>query len=161
MSPSWRNRLFVAISPERISMLKLGRGLSPTLLAKHDEAIVPVARQPSWQAVLDRLAELLGKPEWQKAEVNVVLSNRLVRFSAMPFGSQLKNYPAQEAFARHALTQTYGSMVEQWVLRIQFGKVGAPSLVCALDQALLDGLQQACAVQHLELNLVCISDRNV
>lgn len=154
MSPSWHNRLFVAFSPERISMIKLGRGLKPTLLSKCDEAIVPVGTQTSWQAALDKLAELLSKPEWQKAEVNVVLSNRLARFTTVTFGAQLNNYPAQEAFARHALTQTYGTAVEQWVLRIQIGKAGTPSLVSALDQALLDGLQQACAAQQLDLNLV-------
>jgi hypothetical protein len=154
MSPSWHSRLYVAISPERISMIKLGRGLKPALLAKHDEVIVPIGKQPSWQAALDRFAELLNQPEWQKAEVNVVLSNQLARFSAIIFGAQLKNYAAQEGFARHVLAQTYGAVVEQWVLRIQPGKAGTPGLVSALDQALLDGLQQACAAQHLKLKLV-------
>jgi hypothetical protein len=135
-------------------MLKLGRGLKPILLAKHDEAIVPAAKQPSWHAALDRFNVLLSQPEWHKAEVNIVLSNRMARFATISFGAQLKNYAAQEAFARHALTQTYGVMVEQWVLRIQFGKAGQPSLVCALDQALLGGLQHACAAHQLRLNLV-------
>lgn len=154
MSPSWRNRLYVAISPERISMIKLGRGLKPALVARHDEAIVPGDKQPSWQAALDRFAELLGQPEWQKTEVHVVLSNRLARFAVLTFGAQLKSYPAQEAFARHALTQTYGSVVEQWVLRIQNGKQGSPRLVTAIDQSLLDGLRQACASNQFDLNSV-------
>lgn len=154
MSPSWRNRLYVAISPERISLIKLGRGLKPALLAKHDEVVAPVAKQPSWHAALNRLTELLSQPEWQKAEVHVVLSNRLARFATITFGAQLSNYAAQEGFARHALAQTYGTLVEQWVLRMQHGKQGAPSLVSALDQALLDGLQQACSAQQLKLSLV-------
>lgn len=154
MSPSWNNRLYIAISPERLSLIRLGRGLKPVLQAKHDEAIVPISKQPSWQAALDKLTELLDQPEWQKAEVNVVLSNRLARFAAITFGAQLKNYAAQESYARHALTQIYGAVVEQWVLRIQHGKVGAPSLVSALDQSLLEGLQQACAANQLKLNLV-------
>ncbi len=152
MSPSWHNRLFAAISPERISMIKLGRGLEPRLLAKHDEVIAQAGKP--WQAVLDRFSQLLSQPEWQNAEVNVVLSNRLARFSTITFGAQLKSYPAQEAFARHALTQTYGPVVEQWVLRIQRGKQGAPSLISAIDQELLDGLQQTCAANQLRLNLV-------
>lgn len=154
MSPSWHNRLFVAISPERISMIKLGRGLKPKVQAKQDEVIVPVGKQPPWQAALDKLTQLLNMPEWQKTEVNVVLSNRLVRFAIIPFGEHLKSHPAQEAFARHALAQTYGAVAEQWVLRIQRGKHGAPGLISAVDQALLDGLQQACATQQLKLNLV-------
>lgn len=154
MSPSWHSRLFVAVSPERLSLIKLGRGLKPTLQAKHDEAIGPVGKQPSWQAAVDRLAQLLSQPEWQKAEVNVVLSNRLARFAVVTFGAQLKTYPAQEAFARHALSQTFGAVAEQWALRIQHGKAETPSLICALDRLLLDGLQQACATHQLQLNLV-------
>ncbi len=154
MSPSWHNRLYVSISPERISMIKLGRGFKPVLLAKHDEEVAQVDKQPPWQAALERLTQLMGQSEWQKAEVNVILSNRLAQFSAMTFGLQLKNYPAQEAFARHALTQAYGAVVEQWELRIQSGKAGAPGLVVALNQALLDGLQKMCAAQHSKLNLV-------
>lgn len=135
-------------------MIKLGRGLRPALQAEHDEEITPISKQPPWQAVLERFAQLLSLPEWQKAEVNVVLSNRLARFAVITFGAQLKNYAAQEGFARHALAQTYGAVVEQWVLRIQLGKAGMPSLVSTLDQALLNGLQQACQAQQLNLNLV-------
>lgn len=135
-------------------MIKLGRGLKPALQAKHDEEVTPISKQQPWQAALDRFTQLLSQPAWQKAEVNVVLSNRLARFAAITFGAQLKNYAAQEGFARHTLTQTYGAVVEQWVLRIQPGKAATPSVVSALDQALLDGLQQACAAQHLVLNLV-------
>lgn len=154
MSPSWHNRLFVALSPERISMIRLGRGLKPAIQAKHDEEVVPVVKQPSWQAALDRLVQLLSQPEWQKAEVNVVLSNRLARFSTVAIGTQLKSYSAHEVFARHVLTQSYGAVVDEWMLRIQQGKPGQPSVVSAIDRALLDGLQKACATQQLKLNLV-------
>lgn len=154
MSPSWHNRLFVALSPERISMIRLGRGLKPAIQAKYDEEVVPVGKQPSWQAALDRLVQLLSQPEWQKAEVNVVLSNRLARFSTVAIGAQLKSYSAQEVFVRHVLTQNYGAVVDEWVLRIQQGKPGQLGVVSAIDRALLDGLQQACATRRLKLNLV-------
>ncbi|MBU1482161.1 MAG: hypothetical protein KKH12_10880 [Gammaproteobacteria bacterium] len=135
-------------------MIKLKRGFKPALQAKHDEEVTPVSKQQPWQAALERFAQLLSQPEWQKTVVNVVLSNRLARFAAITFGAQLKNYAAQEGFARHALAQTYGTVVEQWVLRIHPGRAGTPSLVSALDQVLLDGLQQACEAQQLRLKLV-------
>lgn len=154
MSPSWHNRLFIAISPEHISMIKLGRGLKPKVQATYDEAITPVGKQPYWQAAVERLSQLLSLPEWQKAEVSVVLSNRFTRFSTITFSAQLNNYAAQEAFTRHALMQTYGAMAEHWALRIQHGKKGAPSLVSAVEQALLEELRQICAAHQLKLNLI-------
>lgn len=154
MSPSWRNRLYIAISPEGISLLKLGRGLKSELQARHDEVIAVDGKQPSWQAALDRLTQLFEEPEWQNAEVNIVLSNSLLRYATILFSAQLKNYSEQEAFARYALTQTYGAMVEQWVLRIQHGKTGLPSLVSAVDHMLLEGLQQACSAHKLKLRSI-------
>ncbi len=154
MSPSWHKRLFVAISPEHISMIKLGGGLRPKIQATFDEAIPSIGKEPSWRAAVEKLDQLLGQPEWQKSEVSVVLSNRFARFSTITFGAQLNNYSSQEAFARHALMQTYGAAAEQWALRIQHGKKGAPCLVTAVDQALLDALRQTCAAHQLKLNLI-------
>ncbi len=51
-----------------------------------------------------------------------MLSNRLVRYAAIQFDAQLKNYPAKEAFARHSMSQTYGINTAQWELRIEHGK---------------------------------------
>lgn len=154
MSLSFRNRICIAVSPERISLLKLGRGLALKIRAKHEEAVAPAGYQQSWQATLDRLTKSLSQPEWQDGDVNVVLSNRLVRFAAISFGAQLKSHTAQEAYARHYLTQIYGTAAVQWELRIQHGKAGAPNIVSAADRALLDGLRQVCATHKLELRSV-------
>ncbi len=154
MSPLSRNRLYIAISPEHISLLKVKRGLKIKLQAKHDEAITSVGKQPSWQPALDRLTQLLAQEEWQNVEVNIVLSNRLVRYTTILFSAQLQNYAEQEAFARHALRQTYGTAVEQWTLRIQRGKAGLRWLVSAIDHQLLEELRQVCATHKLALRSV-------
>lgn len=154
MSPSWNNRLFVAISPERISMLMLRRGLKPKVLAQYDETFNLITKQPTCESAINRLTQLLAQPEWQKAEVNIVLSNQLPRFELMNFAPQLKQYAAQEAFAKYALSLTYGTVTEQWTLRIQSDKKSTLRLVSAVDQTLLLGLQQACAAHQLKLNLV-------
>lgn len=151
MSPSWNNRLLIAISPDRISLLKLGRGLKPKLLKQHDEAISTSSKLPVWQAALEKLDVILSQPEWQNIEVDIVLSNRLVRYAAIQFDAQLKDESAQQAFARYSLTQTYGSVVGQWELRIQRGKAGMPWLVSAVDKALLEQLRQVCAAHQLKL----------
>lgn len=154
MSPSWNKRLRVTISPERISLLKLGRGLKPQLLAKHDEAINASSSQPAWRAALERLDTILSEPAWQNAEVDIVLSNRLVRYAPIQLDPQLKDPAAQVAFAKYSLTQIYGPVVKQWESRIQRNKLGKSWLVCAVDKALLDRLRQVCAAHQLTLRSV-------
>jgi hypothetical protein len=150
----WHNRLCIAISPDRISMVRLGRGLKPKLLGKHDEAISASGKQSSWQAAVERLAQILAEPEWKNADVDIVLSNRLAQYAAITFDSQLKKYPEQEAYARHVLNQTYGPHAAQWELRIQRGKDGGRWLVSAVELSLLEGLRQACAAHNLGLRSV-------
>lgn len=154
MSPLWRSRLCIAISPEHISVLKLGRGFKPAVLAKHDEAVSPDGKPPAWQSAVERLTQVLAQQEWQNSDAEIVLSNRLVRYALIPCSAQLKKYPQQEAFARHVLTHTYGAVSGQWELRIQRGKGSAPWLVCAMDQALLEALQHVCASHKLKLSVV-------
>lgn len=135
-------------------MLKLGRGLRAKLQARHDEPITTSGKQPSWQAALDRLKELFDEPEWQDAEVNIVLSNRLVRYATIRFDEQLKKYSVKEAFARHQLAQVYGTAANLWNLRIQHGKAGTAMLVSAVDRALLEGLRQTCSAHKLRLHSI-------
>lgn len=155
MLPLWRNRVYVSISPERISMVMLGRGLKPKLLAQFDEAIQPFpSNRPVWQAALDKLAQVLAMHEWQHADADIVLSNRLARFAVIPPSPKLKTHAAQEAFARHVMSQTYGAVTSQWTLRIQHGKATEPWLVSAIDQTLLENLKLICANNKLKLGLV-------
>lgn len=154
MSPSWRNQLYIAFSAERISMLKLGRGLKPRMLGKHDEMVAAAGKRPSWQPALDRLAQLFEEPEWQSAEANIVLSNRLVRYAAIPFSAQLKHYSEREAFAKYFLTQNFGAAAASWTLRIQQSKTATTGLVSAVDHALLEGLRLACATHKLKLRSI-------
>lgn len=159
MSLSWRNRIYLAFSPERISMLKLGRGLKPKQLSQCDEVIsaladVNLCKSPPWQAALAKLAQILAQPDWANAEVDVVLSNHLIRYAAIPFSGQLRKYPEQEAFARHVLTQTYGAIAASWELRIQSSRIESPRVVSAVDNALLEGLRQVCTANKLKLRSV-------
>lgn len=155
MLPLWRNRVYIVLSPEHLTLVKLGRGLKPKLLGQLDEVIQPPANQNSaWQTAVDRLAQVLALPEWQGADANIVLSNRLARFAVIPPNTQLKKYTAQEAFARHMLSQTYGAAISQWTLRIQPGKPAEPWLVSAIEQSLLDNVKQICAANKLSLDQV-------
>lgn len=152
MLPSWRNRIYLAICPDRISLCKYGRGWKPKLLAAHEEGL---GSSSNPQSILARLGQLLGQTEWRDADVHVVLSNRMIRYAVLPSDPQLRGHEEREAFARHALSQVYGALAERWELRIQAtGKANAHYLVCATDKSLLEGLGNICAAGKLKLRSV-------
>ena len=154
MSPLWRNRLHISISPGQIRLFMVKRGLKPRALARRDEAIDASLLAPPWQALNAKLADLLADPEWKAAEADIVLSNKLVRHALIPFNAQLKKYPEQEAFARHVLTKTYGAVAAQWELRIQHQGTAAPAIVSAVDRTLLESLRQTLAASNIKLRSV-------
>jgi hypothetical protein len=154
MSPSWRNRLCIAISPEHISLLKFGRGLKPKLQANYDVAVFTSGTSPLWRPALDELTKVLNHSEWKNANVDIILSNRLARFTTTTFGPQLSTYSLQEAFAKHYMSQKYGTTAETWDLRFQHGKTGSDQLISAVDLSLLEELRKICLAQRLKLNTV-------
>jgi hypothetical protein len=154
VSPLWRNRLVAFVGPEHVSVLKLGRGLKPKLLCSRDEAVAPSAKQPAWQDALARLETILGEPEWQAPEAEVVLSSRFVRYIVASFNDQLKKYTEQEAYARHVMSQLHGAAAMQGEVRIQKSRGGKPVLACAVDQTLLGEIRRVCETHGLGLRAV-------
>lgn len=156
MLPSWNNRLYIILSPEHIRLRLWGRGLMPKLLAKHAEVIESsgVTSSQLAQIIVDKLNQQLAKPEWQNTDVDIVLSNRLVRYAVILFDAQLKKYSEQEAYAKHALRKIYGAVIEQWALRIQNSNAGVPKLISAVDKTLLENVRQACTMHKLKLRSI-------
>lgn len=160
MSPLWCRHLYIGLSPDRISMLLLGRGMKPKVLAKHDE-LVEASGGKDWRAAMDRLKLLLERPEWHQADASVILSNRLCRFAVMPESSRTMSETAGEALARHVMKQMYGEMAERWLLCVERSKKGQPGLIATLEHELLQQLQQAAAEHRLSLKLVAPYLRSV
>ena len=151
MSPLWRNHLYITIEPQRIGLLKLGRGIKPKWIASFQEPIPDTGKKLLSQTISDQLSQLLAEERWQDASVHITLSNQFIRYAVVPFPAQLQNHAEREAFARHSLIQAYGTAAETWVLRIQHGKTGEPCLVSAVDITLLDGLRKACMTNQVKL----------
>src|SRR5512143_3410684 len=87
--PSWRNHLYIALCPDRVVMLYIQRGLRPRLGAKLE---MPCEGEHGWECTLAALAGVAANPEWQNADVTVVLSNHFVRYQLVPWSDQLSSH---------------------------------------------------------------------
>lgn len=152
MSPLWPERLCIIVGPDQAGVAGAPDLERQELAESQSADAVTQANFPSWQLALQRLEGLLERQDWKGRKVEVVLSNRLVRHALVPFSTQLKTYPEQEAFARHVMVRTYGASAENWELRIQRGKANEPWLVSAISRELLDGLRRLCSGYKLELH---------
>ena len=151
MSLLWRDRIGIALGPERVALVRLARGLRPRVMAKRCEAVAPQTGGEPWRAALDKLVKILGEPEWQNAGATVVLSNHFVRYACIPWNKNVSGEDEQLALARHRFTQIYGDAAQEWQLRLSHAQGDAPTLASAVDTGLLGAVRQSLAQNKLDL----------
>lgn len=157
MSPSWRDRVHIALTPGRVILIRFGRGLHRQV---RDKAIVPCAEpaagEPPWQPAVIALQQALATPRWRQGEARVILSNHFVRYQMIDWDASLTGYEEQLALVRYRFTQTFGDEAAAWDYRWNEGRPPAPCLVCAIDHALYLALRELFTDAGLHLPLTAL-----
>jgi hypothetical protein len=141
-----RDRLGVALFPERLILARTGTGLRRRLKTKEIVALPPGdAAAPPWQSVVDALAERVRAGAMAGADVTLVLSSRFVRYALIPASDALKSKEEETAFARHCFARIYGSQADDWTLKLSQASGQKPRLACGVERALVDALTETMA----------------
>ena len=151
MSHLWRDQLNIVLRPDRVVLVRLGRGLRPRVVDKQILVCAPAAAgEPPWAHALATLKSLL---EAQKtgADARLVLSNHFVRYTVVPWSDELSNEEEQAAFVRHRYTQVYGDAANDWEMLLSKGSAGVPRLASAIDRTLLDAARGIFAGSKIRL----------
>ena len=151
MSPLWRDRLHIALCPDKVVIVRLGKGLRPAVVGKHQLHCDPAPGMPAWFAAVNALMQWLTEAKPKKADVVVVLSNHLVRYGVLPWTEAIDNAEEDLAFARIHFEKVYGDVAGQWALRISDAPYECPRIASAVDQELLDGLNDILSKASLRL----------
>jgi hypothetical protein len=91
---------------------------------------------PVWRPAVDALASRL-KVAGGKRVLRVNLASDLVRWLLVPWSSQLSSTEELKAYAQLQFRATFGELASGWRLGLPQPVPGQPSLVCAVDEALL------------------------
>ena len=83
MSLPWRDEVGVYLSPRRLVMVRLQRGLRARCVL---EACFPVeaATPNDWRAAVNALAERLAEPDWAGAGLRIAVADHWARQSVVP-----------------------------------------------------------------------------
>lgn len=143
MSPLWRERLYIGLSPERVVLARAGRGLHARLGARQSID----CSEGGWEGAL---SEALRKPEWQNTLATVILSNRMVRYQVVPWREHL-DATEVAALMRHSFNAVYGPAADGWELRWHSDKHATPWLASGVEQALLARVRAILAEAKIKL----------
>lgn len=142
MSPLWRDRLALAIAPQRIVLVRTHGWLRPQVVAKSIVEIPAAHAVGGWQPALDALAGVVQHDsQWQRLNVHAVLSNHFVRYQLIPWSAQIRNADERAAYVRASFAQVYGDGTAQWACTVSRTRRGAAWIASAVDQALLTQLE--------------------
>jgi hypothetical protein len=152
VSPWWNEQIRVGIGADRMDFVRLGRGWRPRVIATRSiDYATPEAQTVAQglMAVFKRgLAELKCDTRTTCA---IVLGNKWVRYQLVPWQEGLADAKEHAAYAALQLQSIYGSLAQQWQVTCGEVRYGSPTLVCAIDRELLNGLQRAVSESGLRL----------
>ena len=159
MSPLWRDEIGVHLTPRKLHMIRMKRGVKPALVAEQEEAFTP-SQANDWTPALQVLERMLAQPEWRGALLRVVAADSWARYAIVPWVAELSSTEERVAHARQMLAGAYGDAVSDWEVRLSEVPPGSPRVACTIPRALLESLRAVCNSQNVRLaslqpQLVC------
>jgi hypothetical protein len=139
-----RERLAIAIYPERVVWLGMGRGLRPLVSAK-GVASCAAEHGSSWRGVLSVLPKVLKTAKAEGKDISIVLSNKLVRYALVPNPDSTRNRQELDTLVNHVFERIHGEVAKQWDIRLSEAAPGASALASAVDRELCVALNESVA----------------
>lgn len=154
MSLRWSERICVSLSPTRVSTAVWARGWSREPTQRISLPCDDAGGGPRWAPAIACLRQWLAGRPARPARLNVVLSNRFLRYAVLPWLDGFVTREEREAQAAHLLRGTYGEAASQWHLKVAEAGYGAPALACAVDRGLVDALHGVAVDSRLRLDAI-------
>jgi hypothetical protein len=133
--------LGIALFPERLVLARASGGFRRRLVHKEIVAFAPSEPgMPPWQPAVDALAAKVAAGALAKADVTLILSNRFVHYTVVPWSDTLGSKEEELAFARHCFARVHGSEADGWEIKLSSTKPRKPGLACAVEQSLIEAL---------------------
>jgi len=136
-----RDRVVVALEPQAVHAVR----------PKTNEKRSAAAQVPGlWQ---DALKEVLAG--WTRADLTVVLSNRLVRYVVVPRTAGVSGDAEEATLARHHFTRLHGERSRDWDVRYD----RETGLASAIDKSLIEELKNLVRLRSLQPYLMAAFNR--
>jgi hypothetical protein len=149
VSPLWRDEVGIYLAQRRVCLVRVRRGLRPTLL--QDENYIEPLAAPGWESVLALLEQRLAQGPWSDARARVVVADQWVRYSVVPWSDALSSAAERLAHARELMSGIFGDAMTDWTVSVSEAPPGASRLASAMPSALLESLRELTARQGLKL----------
>lgn len=136
----------IVLFPDQVALLSIRReftrhGMKHRVLGKQILHCDPAAGEMPWDDALRVLEAALQNGVYRKSRATVIVSNRFMHYTLIPWSEALSDESEEMLFARHTFKEIYGSDADSWELRIDSNSAGMARMACAVDARLLAALR--------------------
>jgi len=150
VSPLWRDEVAIYLAPRKVSLLRLRRGLRPTVVASTD-LVVTDGHFGDVRPALARLTEVLVEPTWQDAHARVIVADPWARYGIVPWPNVKLDAEGRLAHARFILTDAFGEGLSDWSVALTDSPPGRAYVACAMPAPLKAELTDVLSIGRLRL----------
>jgi hypothetical protein len=141
VSPLWRDEVGFYVSPRRVVLTRMKRGIRPLHVAEQN-IFVDSGETNEWEPALDALNACLDDATWHGAAGRLIVANHWARYAIVPWSDALSDQSERIQHARHCLGKIYGEVVMQWTVTMNEAAPGTPQVACAIPTALLRAIHE-------------------
>ena len=153
MSPLWRDEVGIYLSPRRVVLTRMKRGLRAVNVAESNRPVANVETN-QWEPALDVLEACLEEATWHGAAGRLIVADHWARYAIVPWSDALTDQDERTQHARYCLAKTYGDVVSQWTVTLNESAPGSAQVACAIPSALLAKIQDLTEVRGLRVKSV-------
>ncbi|MES2356533.1 MAG: hypothetical protein V4568_19455 [Pseudomonadota bacterium] len=148
---SLRNRLTVALCPTHIAVMELNRGWRPTPSNPQTFTCPSLPGEPAWHAPIAALRHWLEKNQRNTMDVEVIVSDRFVRYAQMPWSDEVQRPSEMAVFSRIHFEALFGESAADWEIQTDYCDYEKGGIGCGIDKALIDALRTLLATYKMQL----------
>jgi len=136
------DRLNAAFSPNGLELTRARGWWRQHCVDRITIPVPPTGGAHGWQSTLSAMQAALENSQWRGLPMWITLSDRLVRYQLLPWLPQLAAPSERGEYARFHFRQVFGTVAENWDIRVDTSLAGMPALACAVDKDLLLSLTE-------------------
>jgi hypothetical protein len=153
----WRDRLIVGLAPQRLTAIRLAKGVHPRPVRQCEVRLQANSATP-WRPSLAAFCDLVRDAQWRTASVDVVLSSHFVRYAVIPGDPNEQTEDERAALGALVFRKTFGNLCQDWRITLSETRKGVSTLGAAIPSGLIEDIEtnigKQCRIRSIRPDLM-------
>lgn len=142
MLPSWRSKLTIGLSAEKITIVRHGRGWRRVAQLPAEYPIQPAAGRHGWQSAIAALANALAEIGPVSGEASVIVGDVYARYALIPWPEGMTAEADLHRYSQIYFEDLFGADFSLWEIKTDWHAYRQAGMAAALQKELTGELRE-------------------